>query len=83
MLSILFALNGVFNNGGTEAVVLNIYNNTDKKQFHKNFLEEYNTKFQNKNQYFTELSWQEDEVRKAISLRRLDEDDSKISRMEK
>ncbi len=43
----------------------------------------YNTKFQNKNQYFTELSWQEDEVRKAVSLRRLDEDDSKISRMEK
>lgn len=38
MLNILFALNGVFNKGGTEAVVLNIYNNIDKNQFHIDFM---------------------------------------------
>ena len=38
MLNILFALKGGFNSGGTEAVVLNIYNNIDKNQYHIDFM---------------------------------------------
>ncbi|WP_288333572.1 glycosyltransferase family 1 protein [uncultured Cloacibacillus sp.] len=38
MINILFALNGVFNKGGTEAVVLNIFDNINKNKFHIDFL---------------------------------------------
>jgi len=38
LINILYALNGVFHKGGTEAVVLNYYNNIDKEKFHIDFL---------------------------------------------
>lgn len=38
MIKILYALNGIFARGGTEAVVMNYYNNIDKSKFHIDFL---------------------------------------------
>lgn len=38
MVNILYALNDVFRNGGTEAMVLSFYNNIDKSNFHIDFL---------------------------------------------
>ncbi|MEG2050933.1 MAG: glycosyltransferase family 1 protein [Oscillospiraceae bacterium] len=38
MINILYALNGIFHNGGTEAVVLNYFNNINKEKFHIDFL---------------------------------------------
>lgn len=37
-MKILYALNGVFANGGTESVILNYYNNIDRERFHIDFL---------------------------------------------
>lgn len=38
MINILYAINGVFNKGGTEAVILNYYNNINKFEYHIDFL---------------------------------------------
>lgn len=38
MIKVLYAMNGVFLKGGTEAVILNYYNNIDKQQIHIDFL---------------------------------------------
>lgn len=38
MIKVLYVMNGVFLKGGTEAVILNYYNNIDKKQIHIDFL---------------------------------------------
>lgn len=38
MIKILYALNGTFYKGGTEAVVLSYYNNIDRTKFHIDFL---------------------------------------------
>ena len=38
MLNILYALNGTFHKGGTEAVVLSYYNNIDRSKYHIDFL---------------------------------------------
>lgn len=38
MINILYALNGTFRKGGTEAVVLSYYNNIDRSKFHIDFL---------------------------------------------
>lgn len=38
MINILYAMNGVFHKGGTEAVILSYYNNLDKSEFHIDFL---------------------------------------------
>lgn len=38
MYKLLFALNGIFRRGGTEAVILNIFDNIDKNHFHIDFL---------------------------------------------
>lgn len=38
MINVLYALNGVFHKGGTEAVVLNYFNNIDKSEYHIDFL---------------------------------------------
>ena len=37
MINVLYALNGVFHKGGTEAVVLNYYKNIDKSKIHNDF----------------------------------------------
>lgn len=38
MINILYALNGTFHKGGTEAVVLSYYNNIDRSKYHIDFL---------------------------------------------
>ena len=38
MIKILYALNGTFHKGGTEAVVLSYYNNIDNTKYHIDFL---------------------------------------------
>jgi|LSQX01.3.fsa_nt_gb glycosyltransferase involved in cell wall biosynthesis len=38
MIKVLYALNGVFNKGGTESVVLNYFNYIDREKFHIDFL---------------------------------------------
>jgi glycosyltransferase involved in cell wall biosynthesis len=38
MIKVLYVMNGVFHKGGTEAVMLNYYNNMDKNQIHIDFL---------------------------------------------
>lgn len=38
MIKVLYVMNGVFHKGGTEAVILNYYNNIDKKKIHIDFL---------------------------------------------
>jgi glycosyltransferase involved in cell wall biosynthesis len=38
MINILYALNGVFHKGGTEAVILNYFDHIDKNRFHIDFL---------------------------------------------
>lgn len=38
MIKVLYALNGVFHKGGTEAVILNYFDNIDKNKYHIDFL---------------------------------------------
>ena len=38
MINILYALNGTFHKGGTEAMVLSYYNNIDRSKYHIDFL---------------------------------------------